>query len=89
MGELRERDVDRELDLFIERRGRDLRSSEAGDEEYAPRWQSSCEEYAGKLRELNRSAWRTHHLHLAHLHARLAEEHRTEAEKLTGRRESR
>lgn len=84
MGELRVKDVDRELELFVERRGRDLRHD---DEDHDPRGQRSCEEQAAQLRALNRSAWRIHHLNLAVLHARLAADHRAEAERLTGRRE--
>jgi hypothetical protein len=78
------KDPDVELELFIERRGRDLQPD---DEEHDPRWQRSVAEYAGQLREANRSAWREHHLNLAALHTRLAEEHRAEAVKLAGRQQ--
>ncbi len=69
-----------EIDLFIERRGREFKDASAVEE----MWRESTRAHRERRRQENAAAWHSFHRHMQELHATLSEEHRTKAEGLLG-----
>jgi hypothetical protein len=70
--------VEKELDAFIERRGRDAKRS-GKDEALEEMWRASERRHKERLRRANAALWYEFHMRLCEAHAAISERHEARA----------